>query len=199
MNFLLFTHIFFGLLALITFPLAIAAKKGSPFHRKAGKYYVFAMTGIFFTALLLAFITHNVFLLLISIFSFYLCYSGWRFGHTRTPHIIVDKLGFLLMLPASLWMGYKTYVLHSQHDEMGLVLLVFLSISVGLLIADVLYYLGKLSPAQRIRLHAKKMLGASVATVTAFCVVNIKSDPAWLAWLAPTICFLPFFIYYNKK
>ena len=43
-------HGFVGLVALVTFWIAAAAKKGSPLHVRTGKVYMVAMIGIIITA-----------------------------------------------------------------------------------------------------------------------------------------------------
>jgi len=40
---------------------------------------------------------------------------------------------------------------------------------------------------ERIVLHLNRMGGASIATVTAVFVVNVQTDPAFIAWLLPTV------------
>ena len=76
MNGLLALHICAGSLALASAGAALAAKKGSRFHRWAGRAFFYAMTVIFLTAVLMAVLTSNTFLFLVALFSFYLAFSG---------------------------------------------------------------------------------------------------------------------------
>ena len=47
--------------------------------------------------------------------------------------------------------------------------------------------------------HINNMMGAYIATVTAFLVVNINFvKPGWVLWLLPTAIGIPIILYYNK-
>ena len=80
---LLLLHILCGSLSLISSALSISNKKGSSTHRFFGKFYFWGMVGVFLTAIPLAILKLNVFLLLIAIFSFYLAFAGMRFAVNR--------------------------------------------------------------------------------------------------------------------
>jgi hypothetical protein len=43
------------------------------------------------------------------------------------------------------------------------------------------------------------MLGATIAALTAFTVVNIHTHPAYIAWIAPTILVLPVMLWWQKR
>ena len=51
---LVIAHIAAGSIALLTFWIAAIARKGSPMHKRIGKYYLMAMIGIVATALPMA-------------------------------------------------------------------------------------------------------------------------------------------------
>lgn len=53
---LLFTHIPIGTLSLILFWIPVGVKKGSPLHRKVGRYYYYCMWMVLITAFLLSII-----------------------------------------------------------------------------------------------------------------------------------------------
>jgi hypothetical protein len=53
--------------------------------------------------------------------------------------------------------------------------------------------------AARIAGHLSRMLAGTVATVTAFSVVNIRLEPAVIVWLAPTVVFTPLIVYWNVR
>ena len=52
---------------------------------------------------------------------------------------------------------------------------------------------------ERIVLHLNRMGGACIATMTAVFVVNFKTDPAFIAWLLPTLVGTPLIIYWTRK
>jgi|TARA_B100000929_G_scaffold281854_1_gene261253 hypothetical protein len=43
------------------------------------------------------------------------------------------------------------------------------------------------------------MMAGTIATVTAVLVVNVATDPVWIAWIAPTVVITPFIFYWNKR
>ena len=81
---LLVIHITAGSIALLTAFVALVTAKGGVIHVRAGRVYAIGMTVIFLTAVPLAALGANVFLLLIAFFSFYLVFAGWRFARNRS-------------------------------------------------------------------------------------------------------------------
>ena len=77
---LLYIHILAGSTALLAAVLPVATKKGGTHHVRAGRVYALAMTIVFVTALPLAILGDDIFLLIIAFFSFYLVFAGWRFA-----------------------------------------------------------------------------------------------------------------------
>ena len=55
------------------------------------------------------------------------------------------------------------------------------------------------SGRERISLHLSRMGGASIATVTAVFVVNVATDPAFIAWILPTVVITPVIIYWGVR
>ncbi|MCY3691737.1 MAG: hypothetical protein OXH30_07035, partial [Chloroflexi bacterium] len=81
---LLVIHIVAGSIALLTALAALVTAKGGTIHVRAGRVYAIGMTLIFLTAVPLAILGADVFLLLIAFFSFYLIFAGWRFARNRS-------------------------------------------------------------------------------------------------------------------
>ena len=77
----LFIHIAFGSVALLTAALAFLTKKGPKFHAKAGRIYAFAMIGVGLNTLW--WMGSTDFLLFIAFFSTYMVLVGWRLGQNR--------------------------------------------------------------------------------------------------------------------
>ena len=96
---LLYIHILAGSTALLAAVVPVVTKKGGKNHVRAGRVYALAMTVIFVTALPLAILGDDIFLLIIAFFSFYLVFAGWRFARNsaRKPHWVdwsaSDNLG----------------------------------------------------------------------------------------------------------
>jgi hypothetical protein len=43
------------------------------------------------------------------------------------------------------------------------------------------------------------MLGGTIAAVTAFTVVNVRIEPAFVVWLAPTVVLAPVIAYWTAR
>jgi hypothetical protein len=43
------------------------------------------------------------------------------------------------------------------------------------------------------------MLAGTIAAVTAFTVVNVRVEPAFVVWLAPTVALTPLIVYWNHR
>ncbi len=102
---LLVTHVGAGITALIFAPLAMLTQKGGTAHRRWGRVYFWAMFVIFITALAILFVRPNVFLLIISILSFYGAFSGVRSLHRKHPErgeraALLDWVGATVALSA---------------------------------------------------------------------------------------------------
>jgi hypothetical protein len=51
----------------------------------------------------------------------------------------------------------------------------------------------------RIANHLIRMMGATIAVITAFLVVNVHFDPGWVVWLAPTVVLTPLIIVWSRR
>ena len=83
MQILLPIHIISGVIALASAVSALSFKKGKNRHILSGKIFFWAMLGIFVTAIPMSIINEDIFLFFVAIFSFYLAFSGMRFGRNR--------------------------------------------------------------------------------------------------------------------
>jgi len=148
------------------------------------------------TAVVLSTFRLNLFLLLIAFFAFYNTISGYRSIRNKSLRPTV----FDWLITAT---GLITGIL--MISTLNTVLLVFGSLSLVLSINDTRAYLliGKGKEAPRFAWlikHIGMMMGAYIATFTAFIVVNISYDPApWLPWLAPTMTGVPLLIFWQRK
>jgi hypothetical protein len=106
---LLVLHIACGSIALLSVPVALLTAKGRANHVRAGRVYAVAMTGVFVTALPLAMITANLFLLLVAVFSFYMVFAGWRFAknHRGRPQWVDWAAAAIMTLTGLGMWGYS--------------------------------------------------------------------------------------------
>jgi hypothetical protein len=198
---LLSIHIACGFSSLFSAFGAIFSPKGQPKHRFFGTCFFYGMTGIFITAIPLSLIKSNLFLFLIAIFSYYLAFSGWRYAKNRGGFPMkLDWVVSIIMLSASLAMiGFSIYQF-DIHQFQTIVLLVFGSTGSIFSISDLKTYRNHSATSkQRIIKHFSAMLGATIATVTAFSVTNIPLKPQIILWLGPTIVFTPIIIWWKHK
>ena len=198
---LLALHIGAGSVALLTAGIAAFIPKGEKWHILSGRVYAVAMTLVFLTAAPLALLGANIFLLLIAFFSFYLVFAGWRFARNRRGHPhAVDWAAAAIMLTTGLGMGVYGGMLAGAGDSQWVTMTVFAAIAVALGLADGLYHRQRRATGgQRISRHLTNMLAGTIATITAVLVVNVETNPPWIAWIAPTVVITPFIAWWNVR
>jgi hypothetical protein len=186
-------HIFSGGFGLFVAPGAMLTRKGGLWHRRWGKAYFWSMVVVVLTAVLLALVRFNLFLLLIAVFSFYLAFSGYRVLYRKTPQQragIGDWAASVLMLTGGVGLiGYGIYILLVlQIASFGIVAIVFGGLGLATAISDIYSFLRP--PADKRAWwfsHMSSMLAAYIATVSAFSVVNFHFLPSVVRWLWPTV------------
>ncbi len=202
---LLILHIAAGSIALLTAAIALATAKGGVNHVKAGRAYAISMTVIFLTAIPLAMLGSDIFLLLIAVFSFYLVFAGWRFARNRRGRPqSVDWTAVVILGLTGLGMWGYGAVLGTRGDSQWVTLLIFGGIAVALALADGYFHfrLAKgLSGAgkQRVQRHLTNMLAGTISTITAVMVVNLDLNPVWIPWILPTIVITPLIVWWNLR
>ena len=198
---LLAAHITGGVIALLCAGGALVAKKGRPGHRFFGKGYVAGMTAVFLSALPLAAFQTNLFLLLIAFFSFYLVFSGFRFARNQTGAPEGQDwiaVGVAVLSGVGMW-GLGFFFFMAGNDQ-WVTLIVFGTLGTLLGVSDGAAWIkGTLTGRKRIARHLTNMLAGTISTVTAVLVVNVATNPPWIAWIAPTIVITPLIIYWNRR
>ncbi|HEX3625237.1 MAG TPA: DUF2306 domain-containing protein [Verrucomicrobiae bacterium] len=205
-HFALLLHILNGTIALVIAPLAMITVKGGLWHRRWGKIYFWAMAGVAVTAVVMCFIRSGVFLFLIAIFSFYMALTGYTALRRKRPEDrpgLLDWCAAIAMLLAGI-VFVTTGALDASHGNQRWVRLVFGSIGLVLSGMDIW---GFFKPSRSKRAwwfaHMGRFLGAYIATMTAFSVVNFQFLPYLLRWLWPTAIGVPLIIiwqgYYRRK
>ncbi len=198
-NLLVWFHVLSGSLAVAGMLVAWFSVKGGKWHRRGGKAYVFAMAGALVMATVIALLTRNLFLLLVGIFSAYLIFTGWRTARIRDGVASrFDQISALLMLGvAATMVGFGVWMLIGS-NTLGVALIAFAVFGGGPAWEDwrrSSWPTGK----QRIVLHLNRMGGGTIATLTAVFVVNVKTDPVFIAWLLPTIVVVPLLVYFSRR
>lgn len=187
-QFVIYSHILLGSIALIAGTVALVTKKGSQPHRKAGNVFYYTLLISVFISLVIAVTPNHVspFLFSIGILSIYLLISGRRSLKLYQPEtntkIDMGIAAFVILV--GLAMVSCAFLLYRQ---LHLVLLVFGIVTLLLGCRD----LYMLQDHQRIldnwlAMHMGKMIGGYIAAITAVLVVNEVFPGKW-NWFAPLI------------
>jgi len=201
---LLLVHISAGVTAFISAFIAAGSKMlnaSHQWHKISGRIFYYGMVGVFITTLPLSLLTQNIFLLMVGLFSFYLAFAGWCYAKNRSGKPTArDWLRAIIMLITAIGMSIYGATLLMANNSNGLTLVVFAMIGGGLSVVDLVFSWKQLATgANRIGQHLTMMLGASIAAITAFAVVNIDLEPRVIVWLAPTVVITPLIIVWNFK
>ena len=123
----LIIHILFGSVALFVAPAAMVTSKGGLWHRRWGKLFFWAITGVAITAVVMSLIQSGLFFLLVALFSFYLAFTGYRVLYRKTPQQRAtpgDWIAVSAMLAGSVaLLAYGAYLMLTS--SFGMVALVF--------------------------------------------------------------------------
>ncbi len=197
---ILVLHIVAGTLALLGGIFILIRKKGDVWHRRSGRLFYYAMVIVCISAVLMAFKKSNVFLLLIGIFSFYQNYAGRRAIVNRS---LQPSVGDWLVWGLALVNGVVMVV------SFNFLLLVFglISLSASFNHGRLLFrkQRGGTLPANAwLGLHIGMMMGAFIATTTAFIVANLPDSainwaPSWVFWLSPTFIMVPLIVVWTNR
>lgn len=202
---LLVIHIISATIGLISGTLQMFRKKGDIVHKRVGRYFFFGMLVAGISGILMTFIHENLFLLIIGVFTIYMFSTGQRFLSLKlislkTPAQKIDWILSITMLIFGF--GFIIYGLFFlvNSNSFGSVLIIFGIISTIMSLQDFKIYKGK-SKIKNIWLliHIQRMIGAYIAAVTAFLVVNNTYLPSILAWLLPSVVIVPFIILWSRK
>jgi hypothetical protein len=163
------------------------------------------------TALFLSIVLPIVFLALVSVFSFYAAFSGYRIlglrrlGHGDKPHFI-DWFAALLSLGTSAALALLGAFRPRLAGGMSLVLVVLGLIGALLAAGSIRVFLRP--PADKQfwwYFHMRGMIASYIAAFTAFTVVNLTPHfgNVWWVWLGPAIIGVPgsncWQLYYRRK
>jgi uncharacterized membrane protein len=196
-----YLHILAGSLALLCGPIAMMNQNGGKLHRLSGKIYFYSMMIIVVSATVLAIRHEKWFLLMVAIFTLYIISTGYRslklkkIGRGQKAEQL-DWLIWGLAVLAGLSLEFSgMYWCFGEGNSFGIVPMVF-----GFIVKDYQRFT-RVSNDKLLwlKVHIGNMMGGYIATMTAFLVQNVHTDPAWIAWLAPTIVFVPVLSYTIRK
>ncbi|GAA4304022.1 hypothetical protein [Nibribacter koreensis] len=202
---LIYIHAFFGGLGLITGLISIFVKKGGLNHKKTGKVFSYSMV---LSSLISLFVARmpgheNLFLFLIGVFTIYLVLAGNRAltlkSKIKPKADRVDKSISGAMLLASVAMLVIGGIGMMQKVDQSILYLFFGGFGAFMSLKD--FQTFRIFTHQKnawLLSHLGRMVGALIASVTAFLVVGIHIGTT-LVWMMPTILGTAFILYWNRK
>lgn len=200
----LYFHAFSGGIALLFGILAILTKKGSKRHIQSGEIYFYAMLFVAITGLIVSSYRGQIFLQTVAFFAFYMAFTGKRVLRNK-KEIIVDKVDWIANIISMVVGGFMLYLGIINLFKSGFVgaipmLLVFGGLLFWMTIEDA----RKMKTKKWVKndwlyTHIGRMGGSFIATSTAFLLINIRFEPRWIVWLAPTFIGTPLMIMAIKK
>ena len=202
-------HIFFGSIGLFSGSLNLFLKKGGKRHRRVGRIFVFSMIATSIFALILSILKFNFFLLIIGIFTIYLVGTGQRYlflkklNQDEKPKLIDWILTGGMGVVGIVFMGWGIFLLFNE-KSMGWAPLLFGLIGLLSVRKDIENYSGKSKKRQYwLRAHIARIVGAYIASMTAFLVVNQSFFPNFIPeviyWILPTFVLTPLIVYWIRK
>jgi uncharacterized membrane protein len=198
-------HIVTGTLGLISGTINIIGKKGGKIHQIVGQIFLYSMLAVSISAFVLSIIHPNYFLFIVGVFTLYLVSSGTRYLHLKQlykgqkPKFIDWFLTYFMLVFGILFIAFGVY--HIFHRQIfGIVFITFGGIGLKMVMADFKNYKGK-SVIVNVWMtaHIQRMIGAYIAALTAFLVVNNQILPGYIAWLLPTLILFPVIVKHTKK
>lgn len=216
---LLWVHIPFGMMSLILFWIPVGVQKGSPLHRKVGRWYFFMMWVVVLTAFLLSIVNlimgdimSAVFLGFLSIITVYpLWYANeiLQQGRQWTDRYFRIRKGFLSVLFTSGIGVFLVGAIQYQFQDLGLMMAFF-----GILAfpAGRELFMTKataMDKETKLKMHIRGTIISGIAAHTAFFafggrrilvdVLHMDTSLMFIPWIAPTLLGLVYSRYMRRK
>ncbi|MGB3467618.1 MAG: hypothetical protein WBA74_20190 [Cyclobacteriaceae bacterium] len=206
-NILIVLHVIAGFTAFFLGPVAIFTNKFGKSHKIAGRIFSIAMTIVFVTAVIVSIYKQNTFLFMVAMFSFYSVVSGVRIlkvkslGKQKSARWYDWTIHGIFLITCLSFMIFAIYLVNSH----GFIPLAILSglFSIGgmaSIYTNLKPFLRNIQPKNFwLDYHRGNMIGAYIATVTAFSAVQMDFMPFLLQWTWPTLVILPASAWFNRK
>ncbi len=205
---LIVMHIAGGSTGLIAGTTAAITRKGNRRHRFAGKAFFYGMLLASLSAGLLSWLPghENIFLFAVGGFTLYMICSGYRAIFQKRQWKSGEGLPIWDALVTLFGAGFGSCLLYLAVQLLrstglfGLVPMVFALVCLFFAWADLQLVLGKTTVKHRwLTNHISRMMGALIASYTAFLVVNVQIQQQWILWLLPTLVGGFFIRYFLRK
>lgn len=194
---LLTLHIIGGGAGLIFGTIAAVVKKGSRPHLISGIVFFWGMLIASVSALILSWLPghENQFLFAVGGFTLYMIISGYRIvvlkrrsKTTQTKFFIIDYLITFFGYSFTIFLLTQSVKGLLHGNTFSVVPGVFGLICLSYVALDTKLLLGK-TTVKSIWMysHIVRMMGAMIASYTAFLVVNVQIEMQWILWLLPSV------------
>lgn len=206
---LLILHIIGGGAGLVFGTIAAVVKKGSKPHLIAGIVFFWAMLTASLSALVLSWLPghENLFLFAVGGFTLYMILSGYRIVILKrllktqgTRFSIIDYLITFFGLSFTIFLLTQSVKGLIHGNTFSIVPGVFGLICLSYVALDTKLLMGK-TTVKTIWMynHIVRMMGAMIASYTAFLVVNVQIEQQWILWLLPSVIGTIFITVFIKK
>jgi uncharacterized membrane protein len=211
MKALLAVHVTCGFGSFLLAPVALATAKGGKQHKRWGMVYLWAMGGVAATALPMALYRPVLFLALVSVFSAYLAFSGYRVLQLKDlarggSAKLVDWLAGCICFAAGGTLALLAWLRPLTVQKMGIVAILFGLLAMRISAVNMVSFVRK--PKDKMfwwYSHLGSFIGSYIAAWTAFSVVTLPlifGNHLWL-WLWPAAIGFPAIVlttmYYKRK
>ncbi|MFN3665272.1 MAG: hypothetical protein ACK4S0_03880 [Sediminibacterium sp.] len=194
---LLVSHISGGGAGLITGTIAASVKKGSKTHKLSGIIFFWGMLVASLSALVLSNLQghENLFLFAVGGFTLYMVLSGYRvvllkrmFKSTPVKIPTADYLITLFGFVFAIFLIIQSIKGIIHGNMFCIVPGVFGLICLSYVMLDIKLIVGRTTIKQTwMYSHIVRMMGAMIASYTAFLVVNVQIQQQWILWMLPTV------------
>lgn len=194
---LLVLHISGGGAGLITGTIAASVKKGSKTHKLSGIIFFWGMLVASLSALVLSNLKghENLFLFAVGGFTLYMVLSGYRvvllkrmFKSVPVKIPVADYLITLFGCVFAIFLIIQSVKGIIHGNMFSIVPGAFGLICLSYVMLDIKLIAGRTTIRKTwMYSHIVRMMGAMIASYTAFLVVNVQIQQQWILWLLPTV------------
>lgn len=200
---IIYVHAFFGGIGLIAGTAIMFSKKGNLLHKKLGKIFSLGMLASSVLSLFICMFPnhHNSFLLMIGIFTIYMILIGNRVVKYKRKGYknSLDKLISGIMLITSIMMIVLTVYQKIFHNNFPILLLIFGILGLFMSYKDFVFYKNENRHKKWLISHVGKIVGAYIASITAFLVAGAGFSNNFYAWILPSIIGTIYIIFWGRK
>ncbi|AWG22536.1 hypothetical protein FFWV33_13865 [Flavobacterium faecale] len=202
---MIYIHAFFGGIGLISGIGNFILKKGNALHKYLGRIFSYSMVISSLISLVVAMLPNhnNLFLFLIGVLTIYMVLTGNRAltfknkSKLKADYIDISISG--IMLVTSVIMAALGIIGLMQNVDNSILYILFGSIGLSLTIKDFKNFRSfKENKKAWLKSHIGRMVGALIASVTAFMVAGLHIGTLFV-WIAPTVIGTAYIIYWTRK